>query len=58
MDPDVKEKLRRELHSCTLSLLRQGFTIHAIAQAMIIESHKLADTADVVEAINESNFAP
>jgi hypothetical protein len=55
---EEQEKLKRELHSCTLSLLRQGFTLHAIIHAMIVESERLSDSANIVDAIEDSKFKP
>lgn len=55
---EEQEKLKRELHSCSLSLLRQGFSLQAIIHAMIVESERLSDSANVVEAIEESKFKP
>ncbi len=52
------EKLKRELHSCSLGLLRQGFSLQAVVHAMIVESQRLSDSANVVEAIEESKFKP
>ena len=55
---EEQEKLKRELHSGSLSLLRQGFTLQAIIHAMIVESERLSDSANVVEAIEEYKFKP
>jgi hypothetical protein len=55
---EEQEKLKRELHSCSLSLLRQGFSLQAIIHAMIVESERLSDSANVVLAIEESKFKP
>lgn len=55
---EEQEKLRRELHSCSISLLRQGFPLQAIIHAMIVESERLSDSANIVEAIEESKFRP
>ncbi len=55
---EEQEKLKRELHSCSLGLLRQGFTLQAIIHAMIVESERLSDSANVVQAIEDSKFKP
>ena len=55
---EEQEKLKRELHSCSLSLLRQGFSLHSIIHAMIVESERLSDSANVVEAIEDSKYRP
>jgi hypothetical protein len=55
---EEQEKLKRELHSCSLGLLRQGFSLQAVVHAMIVESQRLSDSANVVEAIEESKFKP
>ena len=54
---EEQEKLKRELHSCSLGLLRQGFSLQSVIHA-IVESQKLSDSANVVEAIEESKFKP
>ena len=51
-------KLQRELHSATLSLLRQGFTLQAVVHALIVESERLSECAAVVEAIKDFNQQP
>ena len=48
-------KLQRELHSATLSLLRQGFTLEAVVHALIVESERLSESSAVVQAINDFN---
>jgi hypothetical protein len=48
-----KEQLRAELHVFVVSKLRMGYALHAVTQALIIESQKLHETADIVEAIRE-----
>ena len=58
LNDENKEKLRKELHHFVITNLRCGHSLHAITQALIIESHKLQDTADVVEAIKESDLHP
>jgi hypothetical protein len=58
LNDENKEKLKTELHHFVVTKLRCGHSLHAITQALIIESHKLQDTADLVEAINESNLQP
>lgn len=55
---EEQKKLQRELHSATLSMLRQGFTLQSVIHALIVESEKLSDCAAVVQAVNESNFQP
>jgi hypothetical protein len=55
---EEQEKLKRELHSCSLSLLRQGFSLHSIIHAMIVESERLSDSANVVDAIEDSKHRP
>jgi len=55
---EEQEKLKRELHSCSISLLRQGFSLHSIIHALIVESERLSDSANIVEAIEESKFRP
>jgi len=52
------EKLQKELHSATLTMLRQGFTLQAVVHALIVESERLSECAAVVQAVNESNFQP
>lgn len=51
-------KLQRELHSATLTMLRQGFTLQAVVHALIVESERLSECAAVVQAINEFNHQP
>ncbi len=46
---EEQEKLKRELHSCSLGLLRQGFSLQAVIHAMIVESQRLSESANVVE---------
>lgn len=58
LNDENKEKLRTDLHQFVILKLRSGHTLHAITQALIIESHKLTDTADIVEAIKEFNLHP
>jgi len=41
-----------------LGLLRQGFSLQAVIHAMIVESQRLSESANVVEAIEESKFKP
>jgi hypothetical protein len=48
-----KEQLRADLHLFIISKLRIGYALHAVTQALILESQKLHETADVVEAIRE-----
>ena len=48
-----KEQLRSDLHVFVVSKLRTGYALHAVTQALIIESQKLHETADIVEAIRE-----
>lgn len=55
---DDQAKLQRELHSATLSLLRQGFTLQSVIHALIVESERLSDSAAVVEAIKDFNHQP
>jgi hypothetical protein len=52
------EKLQKELHSATLTMLRQGFTLQAVVHALIVESERLSECAAVVQAINEFNHQP
>lgn len=52
------EKLQKELHSVVLGLLRQGFTLHSVIHALIVESERLSDSAAVVQAIHEFNQKP
>lgn len=52
------QKLQKEVHSVTLGLLRQGFTLHSVIHALIVESERLSDSAAVVQAINESSQQP
>lgn len=53
-----KDKLKAELHNWVVSKLRSGSSLHAVTQALIIESQKLHETADVVEAIREFDLHP
>jgi len=53
-----KAKLQKEVHSVVLSLLRQGFTLHSVIHALIVESEQLSDSAAVVQAINDFNQQP
>jgi hypothetical protein len=53
-----KLKLQKEVHSVVLSLLRQGFTLHSVIHALIVESEQLSDSAAVVQAINDFNQQP
>jgi len=55
---EEQEKLKRELHSCSLSLLRQWFSLDSIIHAMIVESERLSDSANVVDAIEDSKHRP
>ena len=55
---DDQTKLQREMHSAMLSLLRQGFTLHAVVHALIVESERLSESAAVVQAINDFNHQP
>lgn len=55
---DDQAKLQRELHSATLSLLRQGFTLQSVVHALIVESERLSDSAAVVQAIKDFNQQP
>ena len=52
------EKLQKELHSATLTMLRQGFTLQAVVHALIVESERLSECAAVVEAIKDFNQQP
>jgi hypothetical protein len=53
-----KLKLQKEVHSVVLSLLRQGFSLHSVIHALIVESEQLSDSAAVVQAINDFNQQP
>lgn len=53
-----KDKLKAELHNWVVMKLRSGAALHAVTQALIIESQKLHETADVVEAIREFDLHP
>lgn len=55
---EEQEKLKRELHSCSISLLRQGFSLQAIVHGLIVESERLSDCANVVDAVEEAKFRP
>lgn len=58
MIDNMKEKVRADLHQWVLGQLRMGASLHAVTQALIIESQKLHETADVVEAIRECDLQP
>lgn len=55
---DNKERLKNELHHWVITRLRMGDSLHAITQALIIESQKLHEAGDVVEAIREHDLQP
>ncbi len=55
---DNKEKLKQELHNFVIMKLRQGYSLHGVTQALIIESQKLHEAGDVVEAIRECDLQP
>lgn len=58
LNDENKDRLRADLHHFVISKLRGGHALHAVTQALIIESNKLQDTADVVEAIREFDLHP
>lgn len=55
---DNKDKLRGELHRWVITRLRMGDSLHAVTQALIIESQRLHEAGDVVEAIRECDLKP
>lgn len=58
MNSEQTHKLKNELHHFVVIQLRSGHSLHAVTQALIIESQKLIDSTDVVEAIKESDLHP
>lgn len=54
----TKEALKADLHGWVVSKLRSGHALHAVTQALIIESQKLHESADLVEAIREFDLHP
>lgn len=54
----VKDKVRLDLHNWVITQLRSGVSLHAVTQALIIESQKLHEAGDVVEAIRECDLRP
>lgn len=55
---DNKERLKTDLHHWVITRLRMGDSLHAVTQALIIESQKLHEAGDVVEAIRECDLQP
>ena len=55
---DNKDRLRVDLHDWVIGRLRIGDSLHAVTQALIIESQKLHEVGDVVEAIRECDLRP
>lgn len=55
---DNKDRLRADLHDWVIGRLRIGDSLHAVTQALIIESQKLHEVGDVVEAIRECDLRP
>lgn len=58
MSDNIKDKVKADLHNWVLAQLRMGVGLHAVTQALIIESQKLHETSDVVEAIRECDLQP
>jgi hypothetical protein len=53
-----KDKVRTDLHNWVISQLRMGVGLHLVTQALIIESQRLHEAVDVVEAIREHDLKP
>ena len=58
LNTEDKQKLKEDLHAFVVTKLRGGHSLHAVTQALIIESQKLHDSADVVKAIREFDLHP
>jgi hypothetical protein len=56
--PDNRTGLEKELHNWVIAKLRSGHSLHAVTRVLIIESQKLHESNDVVEAIRENDLQP